>query len=139
MVVSRRVNSTVRALRSLIKTTEREACRQGARRSWRFRCLVETSGVRRRPRLLVPVNEKPVARYNEERSNNSLDASGVSGLLIHNLSVAQSSAAASTQPLGVVHKANRLRAFARRSLFRGPRNSSYKSEGYQWVSNMFAA
>jgi hypothetical protein len=33
------------------------------------------------------------------RSNNSLDASGVSGLLIHNLSVAQSSAAASTQPL----------------------------------------
>src|SRR5438094_831781 len=30
--------------------------------------------------------------------NNSLDASGVSGLLIHNLSAAQSSAAASTQP-----------------------------------------
>src|SRR5207253_812828 len=34
------------------------------------------------------------------RSNNSLDASGVSGLLIHNLSVAQSSAAASTPPFG---------------------------------------
>lgn len=33
------------------------------------------------------------------RSNKSLDASGVSGLLIHDLSVAQSSAASSTQPL----------------------------------------
>jgi hypothetical protein len=31
--------------------------------------------------------------------NNSLDAGGVSGLLIYNLSVAQSSAAASTQTL----------------------------------------
>jgi TonB family protein len=33
------------------------------------------------------------------KPNKSLDASGVSGLLIHDLSVAQSSAAASTQPL----------------------------------------
>ena len=32
--------------------------------------------------------------------NKSLDASGTSGLVIDNLSVAQSSAAASTQPLG---------------------------------------
>jgi hypothetical protein len=42
------------------------------------------------------VNEKQVARYNEGRSNNSLDASGTSGLVIDNLSVTQSFAAAST-------------------------------------------
>jgi hypothetical protein len=45
------------------------------------------------------VNEKSVARYNEGRSNKSLDASGISGLVIDNLSVAQLSPAASTQPL----------------------------------------
>src|SRR6266849_1581414 len=49
--------------------------------------------------LRISLNDKPVARYNEGRSNKSLDASGASGLLIQDLSVAQSSAAASTQPL----------------------------------------
>jgi hypothetical protein len=50
--------------------------------------------------LPFPGYRKAVARYNPGQDNKSLDASGVSGLLIHNLSVAQLLAAASTQPLG---------------------------------------
>jgi hypothetical protein len=42
---------------------------------------------------------KPVARYNLGPDNKSLDASGISGLLIDNLSVTQLSPAASTQTL----------------------------------------
>ena len=36
---------------------------------------------------LLVVNRKQVARYNQGRSNKSLDASGTSGLVIDNLSV----------------------------------------------------
>ena len=49
------------------------------------------------PRALV-IN-RGVARYNQGRDNKSLDASGVSGLVIDNLTVTWLTAAASTQPL----------------------------------------
>jgi len=53
------------------------------------------------PRLLVLVNERPVARYNQGRSNKSLDASGGS-VFLNLLGAAEGAlirAAASTQPL----------------------------------------
>ena len=42
------------------------------------------------------------ARYTWAWDNKSLDASGISGLVIDNLSVTQLSPAASTQPLGAL-------------------------------------
>ena len=60
--------------------------------------IERTVEMRLRGRALCPAMNGS-ARYTRAGHNKSLDASGVSGLLIHNLSVAQSSAAASTQPL----------------------------------------
>jgi hypothetical protein len=49
-------------------------------------------------RSRVSLNNKPAARYNQGRSNNSLDASGISGLVIDNLFLTWLFPAASTQP-----------------------------------------
>src|SRR2546427_2867433 len=62
--------------------------------------LRQTCSLTTTPRLRVSVNGKSVARYNQGRSNKSLDASGFSGLVIDNLSVTPLSPAASTQPFG---------------------------------------
>ena len=51
-------------------------------------------------------------RYNAGRANKSLDASGISGLVIDNLSVTQLSPAASTQPLGGMMRLLTLLLFA---------------------------
>jgi hypothetical protein len=78
------------------KINQREACRS---RTARGSHSVVQLRVASSPRLRVLAgDEQTEARYNLGRHNKSLDASGVSGLLIHNLSVAQSSAAASTPP-----------------------------------------
>src|SRR5207244_5651558 len=73
------VNSDVIPLRYLKgKTNQREAWpyqRRAARSTY-------SVGPSISPRLLVPVNEKTAARYNLGRDNNSLNRSGVSGLLI---------------------------------------------------------
>src|SRR5438045_1857022 len=75
----RRVNSNVIPLRFLKrKTNQREAWpyqRRAARSTYSVGRSIS-------PRLLVPVNEKTAARYNLGRDNNSLNRSGVSGLLI---------------------------------------------------------
>jgi hypothetical protein len=94
----RRVNSTVMPLRFSKKQTK--AARDLSLARAARLALRQTRSATTTPRLLVTINRKPEARYNLGRHNKSLDASGVSGLLIHNLSVAQSSAAASTQTLG---------------------------------------
>ena len=51
------------------------------------------------PRSRVSLNDKPVARYNQRRSNKSLDASGTSGLVFDILSITWLLPAALTQPL----------------------------------------
>src|SRR5437588_12496774 len=75
----RRVNSTVIPLRYLKRNTNQRGAWPYQRRAARSTYSVVRSIS---PRLLVPVNEKTAARYNLGRDNNSLNRSGVSGLLI---------------------------------------------------------
>jgi hypothetical protein len=71
--------------------------------------VIQMLEVNARRALPFPAYRKSLARYNPGRYNKSLDASGISGLVIDNLSVTWLSPAASTQPFdGFVYSMRKL-------------------------------